>query len=214
MLAWLSPRNNADIIDENTLHRHCFSALMGVPSPTFTLHNSTYFLAPSASPIRLEDVSPAALRSALGQFSQAGTAALRISLVAAYASAPSTALPFTVKSLICFARTQLLALCQVSAAANHLQHLSCRDSALNLQSSLSRMYSLSPLCVQLKRLAAPARIHIFFMLKFLPTTGQASSRRFQSILHSQELCAKRMLAPCLCCSCLPTLHRFEGSYFF
>ena len=132
MLAWLSPRNNADIIDESTLHRHCFSALIGVPSPTFTLHHNTFSLAPSSIPIRLEDVSPAALRSALYQFSQAGTAALRISHVAAYASATSTALPFTVKSLIFFARTQLLVLCQVSAASNCLHYLSCGDSALYL----------------------------------------------------------------------------------
>ena len=113
VLAWLLPRNDADIIDESVLHRHCFSALIGVPSPIFTLNHSTCSLEPALNSIRLEDVSPAALRNALIQFSQAGTAALRISYLAAHASASSTALPFTVKSLIFFSRMQLLALCQV-----------------------------------------------------------------------------------------------------
>jgi hypothetical protein len=124
VLAWLSPRNQAHIVDESTLHRHCFSAMIGVPSPTFTLNHSSCSLSPSSNLIRLEDVSPAALRNALLPFAHAGTAAFRISLLAAHASSPSSALPFTVKSLIFFARSQLLALCQVSARAP-LSSLSC-----------------------------------------------------------------------------------------
>jgi hypothetical protein len=115
VLAWLSPRHQAHIVDESTLHRHCFSAMIGVPSPTFTLNHTSCSLSPSPNLIRLEDVSPAALRNALLPFAHAGTAAFRISLLAAHASSPSSALPFTVKSLIFFARSQLLALCQVSA---------------------------------------------------------------------------------------------------
>jgi hypothetical protein len=113
VLAWLSPRNQAHVVDESTLHRHCFSAMIGVPSPTFTLNHSSCSLSPSSNLIRLQDVSPAALRNALLPFAHAGTAAFRISLLAAHASSPSSALPFTVKSLIFFARSQLLALCQV-----------------------------------------------------------------------------------------------------
>ena len=103
VLAWLSPRHQAHIVDESTLHRHCFSAMIGVPSPTFTLNHTSCSLSPSPNLIRLEDVSPAALRNALLPFAHAGTAAFRISLLAAHASSPSSALPFTVKSLIFFA---------------------------------------------------------------------------------------------------------------
>ena len=113
VLAWLSPRNQAHVVDESTLHRHCFSAMIGVPSPTFTLNHSSCSLSPSSNLIRLQDVSPAALRNALLPFAHAGTAAFRISLLAAHASSPSSALPFSVKTLIFFARSQLLALCQV-----------------------------------------------------------------------------------------------------
>jgi hypothetical protein len=115
VLAWLAPRHDADVVDEVMLHRHCFSALIGVPSPTFTINHSSCSLSLSVSPIRLEDVSSSALRNALLQFAHAGTAALRLGHLAAYASSPSSALPFSVKSLICFARSQLLALCQVRA---------------------------------------------------------------------------------------------------
>ncbi len=115
VLAWLAPRHDADVIDEVALHRYCFSALIGVPSPAFSIDHSSCSLSPSDSPIRLEDVSSSALRNALLQFAHAGTAALRISHLAAYSSSPSSTLPFSVKSLICFARSQLLTLCQVRA---------------------------------------------------------------------------------------------------
>jgi len=113
VLAWLLPRNDIVIVDENTIRRHCFSALIGVPSPTFSLNHSACSLVPVSTPVRLDDISPTALRNVLLHFAHAGTAALRISHLAAHASAPSSALPFTVKSLIFFARSQLLALCQV-----------------------------------------------------------------------------------------------------
>ena len=116
VLAWLLPRNDAAVIDENTIRRHCFSALIGVPSPTFTLNHSSCSLVPVWTSVRLDDVSPTALRNVLLQFAQAGTAALRISHLAAHASTSSSALPFTVKSLIFFARSQLLSLCQVRFA--------------------------------------------------------------------------------------------------
>jgi hypothetical protein len=77
------------------------------------MQHSSFSLAPTSSPIRLQDVSPAALQNALLQFAHAGTAALRINHLAAHASASGTTLSFTVKSLIFFARSQLLDLCQV-----------------------------------------------------------------------------------------------------
>ena len=124
VLAWLAPRIVADVVDEDTLHRHCFSALIGVPSPTFAINHSSCTLSPSMNPIRLEDVSSSALRNALLQFAHAGTAALRISHLAAHASSQSSTLPFSVKSLVFFARSQLLALCQVRASSNTRLHAS------------------------------------------------------------------------------------------